>query len=297
MNDQTISQMLPKLRVLLEVLFVYVLIQTLIVLSHSMYLVKWEKQNLGWSYSVPLVCFLVIPALAIWLTRRSWAEYGVTLANWQTYLDIGIKAFLVRFIPDLFGRVGTSFLGLTGTVRESVLNIAWVIAVIVMIWVMNRHKPVASGRNNLILIAVLLVFPIGMALTMKKLSVVIVSTIIWQFVLSGFGEEFAFRGYIQSRLNQAFGHPMRLLGVQFGLGLIVASLLFGLLHAFNTFDPAIGFASLGWEMVIGNVLAGFFFGIIREKTGTLLAPSIAHGLPDAVGEPMMKMVDWMRNMG
>jgi hypothetical protein len=117
---------------------------------------------------------------------------------------------------------------------------------IVMIWVMNRHKPVAPGRNNLNLTAVLLVRPIVIALTMKKFSVVIVSTIIWQFVLSRFAEEFAFRGYIQSRLNQAFGRPMRLLGVRFRLGLIVASLLFGLLHAFNTFKPAIGFALLGW---------------------------------------------------
>ncbi len=134
---------------------------------------------MGWSYSVPLICFVVIPAALIWLTRRNWAEYGVTFANWRTYLDIGVKAFLVRFIPDLFGRVGTSFLGLTGTVREVVLDIAWVIAVVVMIWVMNRHKPAASDKNNLILIAVLLVLPIVMALTMKKLSVVIVSTIVW----------------------------------------------------------------------------------------------------------------------
>lgn len=171
------------------------------------------------------------------------------------------------------------------------------IAVVVMIWVMNRHKLVASARNNLIMIAVLLALPIVMALMMKKLYVVIVSTIVWQFVLSGFGEEFAFRGYIQSRLNQAFGRTMRLLGIQFGAGLIVSSLLFGLLHVFNTFDPAIGFASLGWGALIGNVLAGLFFGFIREKTGTLLAPSIAHGFPDAIGEPMMKMVDWMKNMG
>lgn len=297
MNTQTTSQTPHKLYVLLEVLFVYALIQALIVFSHSINLVNWEKQTLGWSYSIPLVCFVIIPAVSIWLTRRNWAEYGVSLADWRTYLDIGVKAFLVRFIPDLFGRMGTSFLGLNGATREVVLDIAWVIAIVVMIWVMYRHKPVASARNNLILIAVLLVLPILMALTMKKLSVVIVSTIIWQFVLSGFGEEFAFRGYIQSRLNQAFGWTMRFLGVQFGLGLIVSSLLFGLLHAFNNFDPAIGFASLGWGVVIGNALAGFFFGIIREKTRTLLAPSIAHGLPDAIGEPMMKMVDWMQNMG
>ena len=67
----------------------------------------------------------------------------MSLANWRTNLDMGVKAFLVRFIPDLFGRMGTSFLGLTGATREIVLNIAWVIAVVVMIWIMSRHKPVS----------------------------------------------------------------------------------------------------------------------------------------------------------
>jgi membrane protease YdiL (CAAX protease family) len=40
-------------------------------------------------------------------------------------------------------------------------------------------------------------------------------------------------------------------------------------------------------------VGGLFFGVIREKTGTLLAPGIAHGLPDAVGEALLKIFDWM----
>lgn len=51
---------------------------------------------------------------------------------------------------------------------------------------------------------------------------ILASTVVWQFVFSGFGEEFVFRGYVQSRLNQAFGRPLRLFGIQFGVGLIVA---------------------------------------------------------------------------
>lgn len=281
-----------KLYTVLEVVFVYALMQTLIVSSRSIDLVQREIQVLGWSYIVALTCFVAIPALVIWLTHRNWAEYGVSLTDWRTNLDIGIKAFLVRFIPDL-GRAGVYFLGLNPKTQNIAIDIAWVIAIAVMIWVMNRHRPVASGRNNLILTAVLLLLSILLGLAMKKLCVVIVSTIVWQFVLSGFGEEFAFRGYFQLRLNQAFGRPLRLFGIQFGVGLIVASLLFGLLHAFNSYDPMIGFASLGWGSAIGSAMAGFFFGVIREKTGTLLAPGIAHGLPDALGEPIMKIFSWV----
>ena len=102
-----------------------------------------------------------------------------------------------------------------------------------------------------------------------------------------------FRGYFQSRLNQAFGRPVRLFGIQFGIGLVIASLLFGLLHAFNTYDPAVGLSSLAWGWALSSFVGGLFFGVIREKTGTLVAPSIAHGLPDAVGEALIKIFGWM----
>ena len=75
-------------------------------------------------------------------------------------------------------------------------------------------------------------------------------------------------------------------------GLIVAALLFGLLHAFNGYDPVVGFSSLNWDWAIASALGGLFFGVIREKTGNLLAPGIAHGLPDAVGEPLIMIFGW-----
>jgi membrane protease YdiL (CAAX protease family) len=54
------------------------------------------------------------------------------------------------------------------------------------------------------------------------------------FFGSGFGEQIFFRGYIQSRVDQAFGCPFRLLGFDsFGGGLLVSSLLFGLIHVLN----------------------------------------------------------------
>lgn len=293
MNAQTNPQMKHKFLAAFEILFVYALMQTLIVASRSITLVRQEKLVLGWSYTVPLTCFVIIPALIIWLGRRNWAEYSVSLADWRTNLDIGVKAFVVLIIPHAIGRGGATFLGLSSQMRDRVIDITWVIAIAVMVWVMNRHRPVASGRNNMILIVALLLIPILLGLWMRKLSVVVISTIVWQFLLSGFGEEFAFRGYFQSRLNQAFGRPMRLFGIQCGVGVIVASLLFGLLHAFGSYDPAVGFASLHWSVMIGNTLAGFFLGIIRERTGTLLAPGIAHGLPDAIGEPMMKIFGWV----
>ena len=95
------------------------------------------------------------------------------------------------------------------------------------------------------------------------------------------------------RLNHAFGRPLRLFGIRFGPGLIIASFLFGLNHALNSYDPTVGPASLAWGWTLGTFVAGLLFGVLREKTGTLLAPGIAHGLPDALGEPLKILFGWM----
>ncbi|HJZ05421.1 MAG TPA: CPBP family intramembrane glutamic endopeptidase [Anaerolineales bacterium] len=277
-----------------EILSVFVLFLVLRVSLRSTSIVQWEKQNLGWTYTVMLL-FIGITTLVILLTRRSWSEYGVSSMNWQTNLDLGFKAYLVRIIPVVFGMGGAVWLGLDTNKISGGAFVALfgIIGLAVMVWVLNHHKPVKSGRTNILATLLFLLLPIGVALALGKLSLVIVSTVIWQFVFSGFGEEFMFRGYFQSRLNQAFGRPVRLFGIQFGIGLVIASLLFGLLHAFNTYDPAVGLSSLAWGWALSSFVGGLFFGVIREKTGTLVAPSIAHGLPDAVGEALIKIFGWM----
>lgn len=286
--------MKSKILAIVEILLVYAVMRATSIVLRPTGIDGWQRENLGWSYSGMLI-FVGIPALLILLTRRNWAEYGVSLADWRTNLDIGIKAYLVRIIPYVFGIGGAMWLMLD---RDQLSGGAFValmevVGLAVMLWVLNRQKLMKSGRGNVIVTIVLLLFPILLALTKNKLSVMIVSTVVWQFVFSGFGEEFVWRGYVQSRLNQAFGRPMRMFGIQSGVGLIVTSILFGLLHAFNTYDPEIGLASLSWGWALFTTFSGLFFGILREKTGSLLAPGIAHGLPDAVGEALGKIFGWM----
>ena len=282
-----------KILITLEIILVFVVFIALRVALRSASIVKWENQNLGWVYTIMLL-WIGITVLVILLTRRSWAEYGVSSQNWPTNLDLGFKAYLVR-ISIIFGLGGIAWLGLQSNEPTGVaaITLIWAIGLALMIWAINRHKEVKSGRANLIATLLFLLLPVGIALAMGRLSLVIVSTVIWQFVFSGFGEEFIYRGYFQSRLNQAFGRPLRLFGIQFGTGLIIASLLFGLLHVFDSYDPALGSSSLAWGALWGNLLAGLFFGVIREKSGTILAPAIAHSLPDAVGEALMKIFPWM----
>lgn len=76
-------------------------------------------------------------------------------------------------------------------------------------------------------------------------------------VLSGVGEEALFRGALQ---------PL--------IGLVPASLLFGLLHV----GPDRRY--LAWTL--SAVVAGFLFGLLYRTTGGLLAPVVAHALHNAV---------------
>ena len=89
--------MRKKLVAVLEIPAVYVLLRVLGNALRSTGVVQWELDTLGWSYTSEIL-FIAIPALVIWLARRNWTEYGVSFSNWQTNLDIGIKAYLVRII-------------------------------------------------------------------------------------------------------------------------------------------------------------------------------------------------------
>jgi membrane protease YdiL (CAAX protease family) len=139
-------------------------------------------------------------------------------------------------------------------------------------------------KHNVILLGGLLLLPIALSIFTGRAVLLITSTVLWQLIVSGFGEEIRYRGYYQSRVNQEFGRPYQLMGIHFGPGLIVSSILFGLSHAFNTFNPLIGQYDLAWPWALFTLAGGFFFGLLREKTDDVIACTIAHGGLDAVGE-------------
>jgi membrane protease YdiL (CAAX protease family) len=86
-------------------------------------------------------------------------------------------------------------------------------------------------------------------------------------VLSGVGEEALFRGALQ---------PL--------VGLVVASLLFGLVHI----GPDRRY--LAWTA--SAIVAGFVLGILYEATGGILAPAVAHALHNG-----SLLVLWKRSRG
>jgi uncharacterized protein len=95
--------------------------------------------------------------------------------------------------------------------------------------------------------------------------------IVWTF--AAFGEELVYRGYLMNRVAGLAGGG----GAAWALSLLVVSVLFGVLHAYQ-----------GITGVIDNVLAGLVYGALYLWSGrNLWAPIIAHGVYDTVALLLM----------
>lgn len=94
-------------------------------------------------------------------------------------------------------------------------------------------------------------------------------------IVAPIAEELFFRGYMQGRLNQAFGRPWRLLGVPFGVGLVVASLAFGLIHALNPLDYFRLEGSVAWWWGVSTATT-VVYGLLRERGDSVVAPIVLH---------------------
>ena len=132
------------------------------------------------------------------------------------------------------------------------------------------------------LLSVVLILPVAVALHQHQSGFHAVGMVLWLFFGAGFGEEVFYRGYLQSRLNVAFGRPLRLGGVQFGAGLIIMSLLFGFLHALNPVDYFQGRFAFAWGYGVATFCVGLLYGFLRETTGGIVAPAITHGVLDVM---------------
>lgn len=109
----------------------------------------------------------------------------------------------------------------------------------------------------------------------------------WYYVFVGLVEELFFRGYVQSRLNEAFTKRYKsFLGVNFEWtqGTLVAAVFyFGLPHLLTGVNPFAGRFEVDAATVAITVFAAFLglvYGVIREKTGSIIVPAALHGSVD-----------------
>ncbi|MGE5251499.1 MAG: CPBP family intramembrane glutamic endopeptidase [Bacteroidota bacterium] len=97
-------------------------------------------------------------------------------------------------------------------------------------------------------------------------------------LMPALNEEVVYRGFLLAVLNRLMPPRHNLFGAQIGWGAIVTSLLFGLLHGlWLDNDLAV---QLDVIALRNSAISGFIFAWLRERTGSLALPMLAHGMED-----------------
>lgn len=235
----------------------------------------WEQAALGGQWSVQILAFMVLPLVLARAFGHTPASLGVGLGGLRRPLEVGLTALVVAgpasgIAFPMLGMLGWSPYSWQG---GGLLAVVYAACVPLTGLVIRKAKPAASiGTNRArlgIAVAVLAVALAVSALTVDQAP--IVSRVLLAFLVVGMGEELLFRGVVQTRLDQAFGRPWRILGADLGWGRILASLLFGIAHLLSPAAPWQG----GWAL--WTFVAGLLFGYIRAKGGSFVASGLVHG--------------------
>ena len=279
-------------RSIVEVLAVFSVLHLVTVLLPGVSgLVRWERRVLGWSYFTGFLTVL-LPILVMVFQKREFESYGLTLRRWETSLDAGLKGCLYLVAPQilltLLSSEGAAYRYMDGSL---VLSVSMLVTLFLLLRRLTgkNYKPFSSTRVRLLVAAVLLSIPLLVGAAYGRLSLKLFSTVLWQMVFGGFGEELFYRGYVQSAVNEEYGRPWSVEGVAFGPGLLVSSALYGLDRALNTVRPLQGVYRVSWSWGFYAFSVGVFYGFLREYTGDIVGSGVANGLVDSVGEAFNKV--------
>jgi membrane protease YdiL (CAAX protease family) len=217
------------------------------------------------------------PLLILILSRRRLSDYGLDFHALKSQLNITLTAFLpIAFESAIYGwflplLIPQAAIRVEGALILSLVEIA------VLIWVAwALHRNTAFTPLLPICLAII---PLVQVIQIRFENLL---GFLFYLIFLGPGEEFLFRGYIQSRLNRAFGRPFRFFGVASGLGVVITAFLFGLMHILNPFNPFLGKFDVYIWWGVWTFFGGLTLGYVREKSGSILPSAILHGLPQAI---------------
>ncbi|BCX03372.1 MAG: hypothetical protein KatS3mg053_1310 [Candidatus Roseilinea sp.] len=264
---------MQKAKAVIEVVIVFGLTLLLIALVSLSPVGRWERQVTN-RFFVEYGVMIIIPLLLLVATHRNLEAYGLSVRNASYHLDIAATAFVpVAIASVVFALV--DYREWRGSLILAALQIAVLFATG---WLLQR-KPTASANG----VSLGAISPIACSelATGARAGNALSAFVFYVFFL-GLGEELLFRGYIQSRLNIAFGKPFRFFGVNYGWGIAITAALFGLMHVLNLGSLVGGRWQPAWWWGFWTFFSGLVLGFVREKSGSIIAPTILHGLPQAI---------------
>ncbi len=102
-------------------------------------------------------------------------------------------------------------------------------------------------------------------------------TLAFQLTMPGLAEELAYRGVFMALLHRAMPGAE---GARAWLPVAVTSVAFGLWHGLSVEEGRVAFDAFS---ALFPFLGGLAFGWLREKTGSLVFPTLAHNLSNTAG--------------
>ncbi len=105
-----------------------------------------------------------------------------------------------------------------------------------------------------------------------------IETLVYLAIMPALNEELVYRGYLLGIINKISPARINLLGAWIGWGAILTSILFSLLHGF-WFDNQLR-VQFDIIALLNSFISGLVFAWLRERTGSLVMPAIAHGIED-----------------
>ncbi len=101
-----------------------------------------------------------------------------------------------------------------------------------------------------------------------------IENILFQLTMPSIIEEIAVRGILLTLLSMVFINNLRIGKTYFGMGVIITAILFGLWHGLNVSD---NFSiTMNWIPFVYTGVIGFVFGLVKERTGSLVYPILLH---------------------
>ncbi|MGD8814586.1 MAG: type II CAAX endopeptidase family protein [Anaerolineales bacterium] len=259
-----------KLRAIIEVLGIYLLVITVFKFMQVTDVGLWQREELKRHYIEYAIMWL-IPILMILASRRRLIDFGISFRNISRNLMIAAQAF----IPISVIKIGLGLLAWWLWSGSLLIMATEIGALLVIGWLLRRGSTgyfLAFLGGAIFLIELAFLLNAGVIVGEDMFS-----GLIFYFLFVGPAEEILFRGFIQTRLNDAFGRPYRFFGTSWGLGLVITSMLFGFIHVLNPFNPFLGRFDLSWTWGAWTFVLGLILGIVRERTGSVLAPALLHG--------------------
>ena len=238
---------------------------------------KWQLDHYGGTPFNHVFLLILMPLAIVVLCRRSPLSMGLTFSDPKAQWRIGWRSALVLLClatwPILaLQALGIGYRTLPGAIVLTLIYIPVIHVLTRRLMAVPQPHTNASSGSPLLIVALVPVAALG-AMTFAAPFSPRVSNILFTFFLIGLGEEVFWRGYIQSRLNDAFGRPHAFRGISWGPGLVITAVLFGVTH------PIFG-GIAQWPWALWTAAMGVALGLIREKANSVLPGAFAHGLFD-----------------